>query len=121
MGEMANQLRKFGHEASVVYAGNTPGDGTRDDVMPRNERQRKAADTHPAKESDLMVGSIPLISQRMLAAAAGVGFFGMSGNILTMTHGAGHFTWRGRHDCRSAPDPGSSAGGELLRRMQLVW
>jgi epoxyqueuosine reductase QueG len=88
MGEMTNQLRKFGYEASVVYAGNTPGDGTRDDVMPRNERQRKAAELHPAKESDLMVGSIPLISQRMLAAAAGVGFFGMSGNILTMTHGA---------------------------------
>ena len=56
MGETTNQLRKFGYEASVVYAGNTPADGTRDDVMPRNERQRKAAERHPAKESDLMMG-----------------------------------------------------------------
>ena len=88
MGEAANQLRKFGYEAEVVYAGNTPADGTRADVMPRNERQRKAAAQNPAKSSDIMMGSIPLISQRMLAAASGVGFFGMSGNILTETHGA---------------------------------
>jgi epoxyqueuosine reductase QueG len=87
-GEMTNQLRKFGHEAEVVYAGNTPADGTRFDVMPQNERQRKAAELNPAKPSDIMMGSIPVISQRMLAAAAGVGFFGMSGNILTQTHGA---------------------------------
>ena len=88
MAEMTNHLRKFGYESAVVFAGNTPGDGTRDDVMPRNDRQRKAAERHPAKASDVMVGSIPLISQRMLAAASGVGFFGMSGNILTETHGA---------------------------------
>ena len=88
MGEMSNQLCKFGYEAAVVYAGNTPADGTRDDVMPRNERQREAAERNPAKPSDLMLGSIPLISQRMLAAASGVGFFGMSGNILTLSHGA---------------------------------
>ena len=87
-GELSNQLRKFGHEASVVYAGNTPADGTRADVMPQNERQRRAAESNPAKASDVMMGSIPVISQRMLAAAAGVGFFGMSGNILTETHGA---------------------------------
>ena len=47
MGEMTNQLRKFGYEAEVVYAGNTPGDGTREDVMPQNERQRKAAEQTP--------------------------------------------------------------------------
>jgi len=88
MGEMTNQLRKFGYEAEVVYAGNTPADGTRVDVMPQNERQREAAELNPAKPSDIMMGSIPVISQRMLAAAAGVGFFGMSGNILTETHGA---------------------------------
>ena len=88
MAEMTNQLRKFGYEAEVVFAGNTPADGTRADVMPQNERQRKAAELNPAKSSDLMLGSIPLISQRMLAAASGVGFFGMSGNILTQTHGA---------------------------------
>jgi epoxyqueuosine reductase QueG len=87
-GELTNQLRKFGYEAEVVYAGNTPGDGTRVDVMPQNERQRKAAERNPAKPSDVMMGTIPVISQRMLAAAAGVGFFGMSGNILTETHGA---------------------------------
>ena len=88
MAEMVNQLRKFGYEAEVVFAGNTPADGTRADVMPRNERQRKAAELNPAKTSDIMLGSIPLISQRMLAAASGVGFFGMSGNILTESHGA---------------------------------
>jgi epoxyqueuosine reductase QueG len=88
MAEMVNQLRKFGHEAEVVYAGNTPADGTRTDVMPQNERQRQAAELNPAKASDMMLGSIPLISQRMLAAASGVGFFGMSGNILTESHGA---------------------------------
>jgi epoxyqueuosine reductase QueG len=88
MAEMVNQLRKFGHEAEVVFAGNTPADGTRQDVMPQNERQRKAAELNPAKASDVMLGSIPLISQRMLAAASGVGFFGMSGNILTESHGA---------------------------------
>jgi hypothetical protein len=74
---MTNQLRKFGYEAAVVYAGNTPADGTRQDVMPQNERQRKAAELNPAKQRDLMLGTIPVISQRMLAAAAGVGFFGM--------------------------------------------
>lgn len=88
MAEMTNQLRKFGYEAEVVFAGNTPADGTRVDVMPRNERQEHAARLNPAKASDLMMGSVPLISQRMLAAASGVGFFGMSGNILTETHGA---------------------------------
>ena len=88
MGETTNQLRKFGFEAEVVYAGNTPADGTPVDVMPRNVRQEKAAQLNPAKPSDVMMGSIPLISQRMLAAAAGVGFFGMSGNILTESHGA---------------------------------
>ncbi|NRA00473.1 MAG: hypothetical protein HRU01_28640 [Myxococcales bacterium] len=88
MAEMTNQLRKFGYEAEVVFAGNTPADGTRADVMPQNERQRKAAELNPAKASDIMLGSIPLISQRMLAAASGVGFFGMSGNILTESHGA---------------------------------
>jgi epoxyqueuosine reductase len=88
MAEMTNQLRKFGFEAEVVFAGNTPADGTRTDVMPQNERQRRAADLNPAKQVDLMVGTLPLISQRMLAAASGVGFFGMSGNILTLSHGA---------------------------------
>ena len=86
--EMTNQLRKFGYEAEIVFAGNTPADGTRVDVMPANDRQRRAAERHPAKQSDLMLGSIPVLSQRHLAAAAGVGFFGMSGNILTLTHGA---------------------------------
>jgi epoxyqueuosine reductase QueG len=85
---MTNQLRKFGYEGAVVYAGNTPANGTLVDVMPSNERQRKGAELNPAKASDMLMGSIPLISQRMLAAAAGVGFFGMSGNILTETHGA---------------------------------
>jgi epoxyqueuosine reductase QueG len=88
MGEATNQLRKFGFEAEVVYAGNTPADGTQVDVMPQNERQERAAELNPAKPTDIMLGSIPVISQRMLAAAAGVGFFGMSGNILTETHGA---------------------------------
>ena len=87
-GEVANHLRKWGHEASPVYAGNTPGDGTTREVMPQNEWQQKAAERHPAKPSDLMLGTIPVISQRHLAAAAGAGFFGMSGNILTETHGA---------------------------------
>ena len=40
-GEMTNQLRKFGYSASVVYAGNTPADGERRDVMPQNDRQRE--------------------------------------------------------------------------------
>jgi hypothetical protein len=39
-GEISNQLRKFGFEASPVYAGNTPADGERRDVMPQNDRQR---------------------------------------------------------------------------------
>ena len=72
----------------VVFAGNTPADGTRTDVMPQNELQRKAAELNPAKATDVMIGTLPLISQRMLAAASGVGFFGMSGNILTESHGA---------------------------------
>ena len=88
MAEMTNQLRKFGYEAEVVFAGNTPADGTRTDVMPQNELQRKAAELNPAKATDVMIGTLPLISQRMLAAASGVGFFGMSGNILTESHGA---------------------------------
>ena len=87
-GAMTHQLRKFGNEAAVVYAGNTPADGTRIDVMPQNEWQQRAAEKHPAKDSDIMMGTIPVISQRMLAAAAGVGFFGMAGHILTQTHGA---------------------------------
>jgi epoxyqueuosine reductase QueG len=88
MGETTNQLRKFGYEAEVVYAGNTPADGTPVDVMPSNERQRKAAELNPAGEAYVMMGILPVISQRMLAAASGVGFFGMSGNILTESHGA---------------------------------
>lgn len=88
MAEMTNQLRKFGYGAEVVFAGNTPADGTRTDVMPQNELQRKAAELNPAKATDVMIGTLPLISQRMLAAASGVGFFGMSGNILTESHGA---------------------------------
>jgi len=87
-GELTNQLRKFGYESSVVYAGNTPADGEPREVMPRNDSQREAAERYPLKPSDALVGVVPLISQRFLAAAAGVGFFGMSGNILTPTHGA---------------------------------
>jgi epoxyqueuosine reductase QueG len=88
MAEATNQLYKFGYEAEVVFAGNTPADGTPVDVMPSNERQRKGAELNPAGEAYVMMGILPVISQRMLAAASGVGFFGMSGNILTKTHGA---------------------------------
>ena len=88
MGEASNQLRKFGYEAEVVYAGNTPADGTKKDVMPSNDRQREAAELNPASDPYVAMGILPVISQRMLAAASGVGFFGMSGNILTESHGA---------------------------------
>ena len=59
MEDMVNQLRKLGHEAEVVFAGNTPADGTRQDVMPQNERQPNAVELTPAKASDVMlVGAI---------------------------------------------------------------
>ena len=86
--ELAHALRGFGFEAVPVYAGNTPSGGDHRDASPQNERQREAAKRHPAKPSDLMMGTVPILSQRHLAAAAGVGFFGMSGNILTASRGA---------------------------------
>ncbi len=86
--ELAHYLRGLGFEASPVHAGNTPSGGDGRDVSPQNDAQREAAERHPAKASDLLMGAIPILSQRHLAAAAGVGFFGMSGNILTPTHGA---------------------------------
>lgn len=86
--EIAHALQGFGYEAVPVFAGNTPSGGDHRDVSPQNEGQREAAERHPAKASDLMMGTVPVLSQRHLAAAAGVGFFGMSGNILTASHGA---------------------------------
>ena len=53
MAETCNQLRKFGYEAEVVFAGNTPADGTPVDVMPSNERQRKGAELNPAGEDQV--------------------------------------------------------------------
>ncbi|MEE2663789.1 MAG: hypothetical protein VX681_06695 [Myxococcota bacterium] len=86
--ELAHSLRGFGFEAVPVYAGNTPSGGDHRDVGVRNDYQREAEKRHPARESDFMLGTVPILSQRHLAAAAGVGFFGMSGNILTESHGA---------------------------------
>ncbi len=86
--ELAHSLHGFGFEAVLVHAGNTSGGDYHRDVSPQNEYQRKAAERYPAKESDFLMGSVPALSQRYLAAAAGVGFFGMSGNILTESHGA---------------------------------
>ncbi len=86
--ELAHSLRGFGFEAVPVYAGNTPSGGDHRDVQPQNDEQREAARRHPARESDFPMGTVPVLSQRHLAAAAGVGFFGMSGNILTESHGA---------------------------------
>ena len=86
--EQAHQLRGQGFDAVQVYAGNTKSGGDHRDVTPQTDAQREAAERYPAKESDYMIGAIPLLSQRLLAAAAGVGFFGMSGNILTESHGA---------------------------------
>jgi ferredoxin len=86
--ELAHSLRGFGYQAVPVYAGNTPSGGDHRDVNPQNDYQREMAERYPAKPSDLMMGSVPVLSQRHLAAAAGVGFFGMSGNILTQSHGA---------------------------------
>ena len=85
---VSEQLIHFGFEARVVNAGNTPSGGDSRDPSPQNDAQREAAERHPAKPSDVLMGSLPMLSQRHLAAAAGVGFFGMSGNILTPTHGA---------------------------------
>ena len=86
--EVATQLQGWGHRAKVVSAGNTASGGDVRDPSPQGEAQLAAAERHPAKASDMMMGSVPMVSQRHLAAAAGVGFFGMSGNILTPTHGA---------------------------------
>ena len=86
--EVARLLESLGHEARVVFAGNTPSGGDSRDVQPANDWQRAAAERHPAKPHDFMIGTIPVLSQRHLAAASGVGFFGMSGNILTPSHGA---------------------------------
>jgi hypothetical protein len=36
--ELAHQLRGFGYEAQMVYAGNTPSGGDRRDVMPPEKR-----------------------------------------------------------------------------------
>jgi len=85
--EVAHSLRGFGFEAVPVFAGNTPSGGDARDPSPQSDAQREAARRYPAKESDLAAGAIPVLSQRFLAAAAGVGFFGMSGNILTESHG----------------------------------
>jgi ferredoxin len=87
LSEMAIQLRELGYEAENVNPANTIADG-QSDVMPQNEWQEKAAERNPATEADIAMRALPLISQRHLAAASGVGFFGMSGNILTESHGA---------------------------------
>ena len=87
LSDMATELRALGYEAENVDPANTITDG-QSDVMPQNERQERAAEQNPATMADTMMGALPLISQRHLAAASGVGFFGMSGNILTESHGA---------------------------------
>ncbi len=87
LADMATELSALGYTSENVDPANTITDGA-EGVMPRNERQTKAAERHPASPSDLMMGALPLLSQRHLAAASGVGFFGMSGNILTESHGA---------------------------------
>ncbi|MAV76340.1 MAG: hypothetical protein CL691_06945 [Cellvibrionales bacterium] len=81
-------LRGQGYEAQVVNAGNTTSGGDGRDVTPQNDSQRAAAEKYPTTDIDMMIGTIPVLSQRFLAAAAGVGYFGRSGNILTSSHGA---------------------------------
>lgn len=81
-------LRGQGYEAQVVSAGNTSSGGDGRDVSPQNNAQRTAAKKYPTTDVDMMMGTIPVLSQRFLAAAAGVGYFGRSGNILTSSHGA---------------------------------
>lgn len=87
-GEVAHVLRGQGFDAEPVFAGNTPSGGDNRDVNPQNESQRKAAERYPTTDIDLMMGTIPILSQRFLAAACGIGFFGRSGNILTADEGA---------------------------------
>ena len=67
--ELAHSLRGFGFEAVPVYAGNTPSGGDHRDVQPQNDEQREAARRHPARESDFPMGTVPVLSQRHLAAA----------------------------------------------------
>ena len=86
--ETAFQLRGAGFDAVPVHAGNTASGGDTRDLGPQNEAQREAAERYPATDLDKMVGTIPMLSQRFLAAACGVGFFGRSGNILTADEGA---------------------------------
>ena len=86
--EVAHVLRGQGFEAVPVHAGNTASGGDTRDVTPQNDEQREAAEKYPADPSEYAIGSVPVVSQRYLAAASGVGFFGMSGNILTASHGA---------------------------------
>ena len=86
--EVAHSLRGQGFDAATVNAGNTPSGGDNRDVNPQNERQEKATERYPATDVDLFMGTIPVLSQRFLAAACGVGFFGRSGNILTADEGA---------------------------------
>lgn len=86
--EVAHSLKGQGFDAAAVSAGNTPSGGDGRDVNPQNEAQEKAAERYPTTDIDLMIGTIPVLSQRFLAAASGVGFFGRSGNILTADEGA---------------------------------
>ncbi len=86
--EVAHVLRGQGFESAPVHAGNTTSGGDGRDMSPQNEAQREAAEKYPSHPSEELMGSIPILSQRFLAAASGVGFFGRSGNILTASHGA---------------------------------
>ncbi len=86
--EVAFQLRGAGFDAVSVHAGNTASGGDTRDVNPQNETQEQAAERYPSTDVDMMIGTIPVLSQRYLAAACGVGFFGRSGNILTADEGA---------------------------------
>ena len=86
--EVAFQLRGAGFDAVAVHAGNTASGGDSRDVSPQNKTQEEAAERYPSTDTDMMIGLIPVLSQRYLAAACGVGFFGRSGNILTADEGA---------------------------------
>ena len=86
--EVAHMLQGQDFDAVPVYAGNTPSGGDNRDVTPQNQAQERSAELYPASDVDMMMGTIPVLSQRYLAAACGVGFFGRSGNILTADEGA---------------------------------
>jgi epoxyqueuosine reductase len=86
--EVAHLCRGQGFDAMPVHAGNTPSGGDNRDVSPQNEMQEKAAERYPTTDVDMFIGTIPVLSQRFLAAASGVGFFGRSGSILTADEGA---------------------------------